>query len=82
MTEITERLKGTKPEKLGSKIKFFNLVAKCNQKVHEGKEDLVILKDWIRKMEKIFDVVEVPDNKRKLCGLLSLRNSRHMVRNR
>jgi len=25
-------------------------------------EDPVLLEDWIRQMEKIFDVVEVPDN--------------------
>ena len=64
MTEITKKLKEVEPEKPGSEVKFFDRVAKRNPKVYEGKEDPMILEEWIRQMEKIFDVVEVPDNKR------------------
>jgi len=64
MTEITKKLKEVEPEKTESETKFFDRVAKRNPKVYEGKEDPMILEEWIRQMEKIFDVVEVPDNKR------------------
>ena len=50
MTEITKRLKEVEPEKLGSETKFFNRVAKRNPKVYEGKEDPMILEEWIRQM--------------------------------
>ena len=63
VTKITKRLKEVEPENLGSETKFFDRVAKRNPKVYEGKEDPMILEEWIRQMEKIFDVVEVPDNK-------------------
>jgi len=55
MTESTKRLKEVEPEKLGSETKFFD-------QVYEGKEDPMILKEWIRQMEKNFDVVEVITN--------------------
>ena len=64
MTEITKRLKQVEPEKSRSEAKFFDQVAKRNPNVYEGKEDPMILEEWIRQMKKIFDVVEVPDNKR------------------
>ena len=31
--------------------------------MYKGKEDPMILEEWIRQMEKIFDVVEVLDHK-------------------
>jgi len=58
MIEITKRLKEVEPEKPGSETKFFDWVAKRNLKVYEGKEDPMILEEWIRQMKKIFDVVE------------------------
>jgi len=43
--------------------KFFDQVVKQNPKTYDGKEDVVLLEEWIRQMEKIFDVAEVPNNK-------------------
>jgi len=47
-------------------------VAKRNPKTYDGKYDPVELEGWIRGMEKIFTVVEVPENK-KVKNLLSNR---------
>ena len=76
--EITKRLKEVEPKKLGSETKFFDRVAKRNPKVYEGKEDLMILKEWIRQLEKIFDIVEVPDNKRINIGAFYLSRTADM----
>jgi len=46
---------------LDKENKLFDQVIKRNPKLFEGKEDLVILYDWIRPMEKIFDLLKVPD---------------------
>ena len=47
MTEITKKLNEVEPEKPGSEAKFFDRVAKRNPKVYEGKEDPMILEEWI-----------------------------------
>jgi len=39
-------------------------VAKCNPRTYEGKYDPVELEEWIRGMENIFAIVEVPENKK------------------
>jgi len=78
VTEITKRLKEVEPEKSGSKTKFFDRVAKRNPKVYEGKEDPMILEEWIRQMEKIFDVVEVLDDKRINIGAFYLSETADM----
>jgi len=78
MTEITKRLKEVEPKKSGSETKFFDQVAKRNPKVYEGKEDPMILEEWIGQMEKIFDVVEVPDNKRINIGTFYLSGTADM----
>jgi len=44
--------------------KLANRVARRNPKVYYGSYDLVILEEWIRGMEKIFTVIEVPEEKR------------------
>jgi len=44
--------------------KLADRVAWRNPKVYSGSYDPVILKEWIREMEKIFTVVEVPKEKR------------------
>jgi len=63
-TGITKRLKEAKPERTGGETKFSDRVTKRNPKVYEGKEDPMILGEWIRQIQKIFDVVEVTNNKR------------------
>jgi len=44
--------------------KLENRVAQHNPKVYDGKYDPVELEEWIRGMEKIFTVVEVPHKKK------------------
>jgi len=43
-------------------------VARCNPKVYDGSYDPVVLEEWIREMEKIFTVVEVPEEKKMNIG--------------
>ena len=47
-------------------------VAQCNLKVYDGKFDSIKLKEWIRGMEKIFAVVEMPKKKKDNIGTLYL----------
>jgi len=46
--------------------------------MYEGNEDLMILQEWIRQVEKIFDVVEVPDNKHINIGAFYLSGTTDM----
>jgi len=43
-------------------------VARCNPKVYDGSYDPVVLEEWTRGMEKIFTVVEVPEEKKVSVG--------------
>jgi len=47
-------------------------VAKCNPRTYEGKYDPVELEEWIRGMENIFAIVEVPENKKVNIGTFYL----------
>ena len=47
-------------------------VAKRNPSTYDGKYDLVELEEWIRGMEKIFVVVEVPKGKKVNIGTFYL----------
>ena len=47
-------------------------VAKRNPRTYEGKYDPVELEEWIRGMEKIFAIVEVPENKKVNIGTFYL----------
>ena len=44
--------------------KLADTVARHNPKVYDGFHDPVVLEEWIRGMEKIFTVVEVPEEKK------------------
>jgi len=44
--------------------KLADRVARHNLKVYDGKYDLVELEEWIRGMENIFTVVEIPNEKK------------------
>jgi len=39
--------------------KLFDWFTKQNLKTYDGQKNPILLKDWIRHMKKIFDVVEV-----------------------
>jgi len=41
--------------------KLAESVAQCNPKVYDGNYDPVVLEEWVRGMDKIFTVVEVPE---------------------
>jgi len=72
VAEVTQKLKNSdfKEDEKGNK--YFERVAKQNPKTYDGKEDPIILEEWVRQMEKIFDVVEVPDDKRVSIGAFYL----------
>ena len=48
--------------------KLVDRVAQCNPKVYDGNYDPVVLEEWVRGMEKIFTVVEVPEEKKVNIG--------------
>lgn len=52
------------PEHPPRSDKLVDRVARRNPKVYDGNLDVVELEDWIRGMEKIFTVVEVPEEKK------------------
>jgi len=72
VTEVTKKLKGSSFEKVEKENKFFDRVAKRNPKTYDGKEDPVVLEEWIRQQEKIFDAVKIPDNKPVIIGVFYL----------
>ena len=60
------------PKGLSKPNDIANSVAKRNPKMYNGKYDLVELEEWIRGMEKVFVVVEVPENKKVNIGTFYL----------
>ena len=64
VAEVTKKLKGLGSGKDEQENKFFDRVAKRNPKTYDGKEDPMLLKECVRQMENIFDVMKVPDNRR------------------
>ena len=72
VAEITMKLNGFGSDKDEKENKFFDWVTKQNPKTFNGKEDALLLEEWIRQMEKIFVDVKVLDNRRvSIGGLLS-----------
>jgi len=41
--------------------KLIDKVARCNPKIYSGCYDLVDLEEWIKSMENIFALIEVPE---------------------
>ena len=72
VAEVTKTLKGSGSGKDEQENKFFDKVVKRNPRTYGGREDPVLLEEWIRQMEKIFDVVEVPENRRINIGAFYL----------
>jgi len=60
------------PENSSKSDKLADRVARCNPKVYDGNIDPVELEDWIRGMEKIFIVVDVPEEKKVNMGIFYL----------
>ena len=48
--------------------KLVDKVARHNPKVYDGSYDLVLLEEWMRRMEKIFTMVEVLEKKKVNIG--------------
>jgi len=48
--------------------KLADRVARRNPKVYDGTYDPVVLEEWVRGMEKIFTVVQVPEEKKVNLG--------------
>ena len=60
------------PENPPKSEKLVDRVAQHNPQVYDGNFDPVELEDWIRKMEKIFAMVEVPEEKKVNTGTFYL----------
>jgi len=51
--------------------KLADRIEQCNPKVYDGNYDPVVLEEWVRRMEKIFTVVKVPEEKKVNIGAYS-----------
>ena len=52
--------------------KLTDRVARCNPNIYDGKYNLVELEEWIRGMEKIYTVIEVPNERKVNVGTFYL----------
>jgi len=63
VAELMKRIPQIPVEIPPKEDKLADRVAWHNPKVYDGSYNLVVLEEWIRVMEKIFTVVEVPEGK-------------------
>jgi len=70
--ELMKRISPIPPEGPSKPNDVADRVAKRNPRMYDGKYDLIELQEWIRGMEKIFVVVEVPKNKKVNIGTFYL----------
>ena len=68
MIELMKRIPPVPLKTIPKPNKLTNRTAPCNLKVYDGKFDPIDLKEGIRKMEKIFIVVEVFEEKKVNIG--------------
>jgi len=68
VAELMKRIPQVPTETPPKEDKLANRVAWHNLKVYDGTYHLVVLEEWIREMEKIFPVVEVPEEKKVSVG--------------
>jgi len=72
VAELMKRIPQVPTETPPPEDKLADMVARRNPKVYDGTYDLVVLEEWIRGMEKIFTVVEVPEEKKLNIGMYYL----------
>ena len=68
VAELMKRIPQVPTETPPKEDKLADRVARRNPKVYNGSYDPVVLEEWIRGMEKIFTVVEVPEEKKLNIG--------------
>jgi len=52
------------PENPPKSNKLANTVAQCNLKVYDGNLDPIELENWIKGIEKIYAIIEVPEERK------------------
>ena len=67
-----KRIPPIPPKGLSKPDDLVDRVVRCNPKVYAAKYDLVELEEWIQGKEKIFDVIEVPKEKKENIGMFYL----------
>ena len=72
VVELMKRIPQVPTKTPPKEDKLANRVARRNPKVYDGTYDPVVLKQWLRGMEKIFRVVEVPEEKKVNIGMCYL----------
>jgi len=68
VAELMKRILQVPTEAPPKEDKLADRVARRNPNVYNGSYDPVILEEWIKGMEKIFTVVEVPEEKKVNIG--------------
>ena len=64
VAELMKRIPQVPNETPSKDDKLADRIARCNSKVYDGNYDLVELEEWLRGMEKIFTMVEVPEERK------------------
>jgi len=64
VAELMKQIPQVPTETPPQEEKLEDRVARSNPKFYDGSYDPVVLEEWIRGMEKIFTVVEVPEEKK------------------
>ena len=62
--EVIKKLESSISLRDKKEYKFSDCIANRNSRTYNSKKDPVIVEEWITQMEKIFDVIEVPNHKR------------------
>ena len=68
IVELMQRIPPAPPGNPLKDDKLVDRVARSNPKTYSGSYDIAELKEWIRSMEKIFVVIEVPQEKKVAIG--------------
>ena len=64
MAKLIKRIPLVPPKTTPKFDKLADTVTRSNPKVYDGKFDSIELEEWIRGMEKVFAIVEVPEGKK------------------
>jgi len=68
VAELMKRIPQVPTETSSKEDKLADRVVWCNLKVYDGSYNPVVLEEWVRGMEKIFIVFEVPEEKKVNIG--------------
>jgi len=81
IAELMKRIPQVPTKTPPKEDKLVDRIAHCNSKVYDRTYDPVVLEEWVRGMEKIFTVVEVPEEIKVNIGTYYLIGEANIWRN-